>query len=92
MFTKKSTPTPLDEEITRLTRYLAESSPADENYATAVDQLTKLQKIQNESSDRISKDTLALIAANLTGIVMIIKHEQVNVIATKAMSLVLKPK
>lgn len=41
---------------------------------------------------RVSPETLALIAANLTGIVVIIGYERANVIASKALSFVTRLK
>lgn len=40
----------------------------------------------------IKPETLALVAANLVGIAMIIGHERINVIATKALGFVMKSK
>jgi len=40
----------------------------------------------------VSRDTLAVIGANLLGILMIIKHENVNVITSRAMGLILSPR
>jgi hypothetical protein len=37
-------------------------------------------------------DTLATIAANLVGIVLVINHERVNVVATKAFGMLTKLK
>lgn len=59
-------------------------------YATKVEQISKLTALRNENSKRLSPDTLALIVANILGIVIIIKHEQVNVVTSKALSFVLK--
>jgi len=53
-------------------------------------ELTKLRKEQRSSA--ISKDTIAVVGGNLLGIFMVIKHESVNVVTSRAMSLLLKPK
>lgn len=49
-----------------------------------------LKKQESEKPDRVSKETLALIAGNIAGIVLIIGYERVNVIASKALNFVLK--
>lgn len=68
-------------------------APTEEAYATIVDQAVKLHRMKEEETPSpVSKDTLALIAANLLGIVLIITHEHTNVITSKAMSLAVKPK
>lgn len=62
-----------------------------DEYAKSVDQLTKLQNILAANKrEKVSADTLATIAANLAGILVIVKHEQVNVIASKALGFVMK--
>ena len=43
-----------------------------------------------ETPDRVSKDTLAIIAGNIAGIVLIIGYERMNVIASKALGFVMK--
>jgi septal ring factor EnvC (AmiA/AmiB activator) len=40
--------------------------------------------------DRLSKDTLAIVAGNIAGIMLIIGYERVNVIASKALAFVMK--
>jgi len=45
-----------------------------------------------ETPDRVSYDTMVATAANLVGIALIIRHEHVNVITSKAMSFVPKLK
>jgi len=64
-----------------------------DKYNVIMDRVVKLHKLmEDEKPSRVSRDTLALIAANLTGIILIIRHENVNVIASKAMSFVVKPR
>lgn len=50
------------------------------------------KKDEIEKRRRVSPDTLALIAANIVGIVVIIGHERANVIASKALGFVSKLK
>lgn len=92
MFTKKQTDPNLEVALAEAYTKLHSHGITTEEFAKTLDQIIKLNKMKDESSRRVSPDTLALITANLAGIVMILKHEQVNVIATKAMSLVVKPK
>lgn len=98
MFAKDNTEqSALETAITRLLADMAKVSCDSDEYAKLTDQLSKLYKmkevdakIRRESSNRVSPDTLALIAANLTGIVMILSHERMNVIGSKALSFVSK--
>lgn len=89
MFTRKpKEPTPLDEVIADLHQKLSVMHPITEEYSTIADQLVKLYKLrkETESLNRPSADTLALIGANLLGILIIIGHERAHVITTKALS------
>jgi signal recognition particle GTPase len=62
-----------------------------ENFDKISDQIVKLSKLKNESSTpKISPDTLAQIAGSLAGIILIIGHERANVVASKALSFVMK--
>jgi hypothetical protein len=86
-------PSPLDLEIDRATRALKSHQFGSAEYKTLlviIDELNK-QKGKN-ASPPISRDTLAVIVGNLLGILMIIKHEHVNVVTSRAMGLLLKPK
>lgn len=85
--------TPVDHEIDILFKELRLHDINSKEYATVLDRIVKLHELQvNETPKRVSRDTLVLAAANLLGIVMVLKHEQLNVITTKAMSLVPRPR
>lgn len=94
VFKKEKEPTLLEAAIADAHRRLAEVSPTKEEYAKIADQIVKLTKLQSEitSKSRVSADTMALIAANLAGIVLIIGHERLHVITTKAIGFVSKLK
>lgn len=47
-----------------------------------------LKTKESNKPDRVSRDTLALVVANLTGIALIIGYERVNVIASKALGFI----
>jgi hypothetical protein len=60
-------------------------------YASMVDQLTKLYALKESNSKRrVSPDTLAIVAGNIIGILMIVGHERANVVTSKALSFVMK--
>ncbi len=81
--------TKLDETIDNLLDGLAGYTAEEESYATMVDQLTKLYAIKSEEkTDRLSKDTLALVAGNLFGILLIVGHERAHVVVSKALPFV----
>lgn len=88
MFTKQETW--LDKEITRTDHRLKETTFGTEEYAKLFQFRLQLQEIKNGNSKPLSKETLVLAATNLLGIILIIKHENVNVVTSKAMSLLMK--
>lgn len=89
MFQKNVIEGKLDAEITTLLELMdKETDKSTEEYAKMLDQFTKLYELRHKS--RISKETLATIGANLAGIVVILTHERVHVIASKAFGLVKK--
>lgn len=62
-------------------------------YSKIMDQLVKLRKMQEEEKPAsVSPDTLALISANLIGILLILKYERVDIITSKALNMVPKLK
>ena len=82
----------LDREINAL---LLEMYPmnkkTDPEYPAMVEQLTKLWALkENSTPQRVSADVKATIAANLVGILLIVRHENVNVITSKALGFVQK--
>lgn len=92
MFKKsQNEPTGLDLAIDRLHQQLTHYTGNSKEYADTVDQLAKLYKIRNDHGpDRISKDTLAIIAGNLSGILVILAYERAHVVASKALGFVMK--
>lgn len=81
----------LTRAIEKLFDELDEFSGTDEEYETLSDRLTELYAIKEKTpTDRVSKETLALIAGNLAGIMIIVLFERNNVITTKAKDFVLK--
>lgn len=92
MFSRKKEPTQLERAIDRALRELTHHEIDSEEYAKKLEMVIKLHGIKDRGPEPVSKDTLAIVGANLLGIVMIIKHEYVNVVTSRAMSLILKPR
>lgn len=79
-------------EIDRLVLELDNHQPSSEEYGNVLDRLSKLHKMEQDyRPNRPSADTIVVAATNLLGIAMIIRHENLNVITTKALSFVKKP-
>jgi hypothetical protein len=91
MFTKKSKADMLLEgEIESVLRHLSVSGVDSPEYPRAIDHLTDLYALKGDTPDRVKKDTMALIAGNLMGILMILKHERMDIITSKALSFVIR--
>lgn len=81
----------LQEAIDEILREMARYSSSSDEYAKMADQLSKLYSLKEiDSKRRVSPDTLALVIANLTGIILIVGHERMNVVTSKALSFVMK--
>lgn len=94
MFPKLKSETELDRAITHALRDLNGRDVASAEYGEVLERVSRLQKLKDaeKRSSQISPDTLVLALTNLVGIAMIIRHEHMNVITTKATGFVMKPK
>lgn len=92
MFTMKTASTEksgLEKAIDELLDEMANELGTSDEYSKMADQLVKLYKLKEvDSTQRVSKDTIALIAGNLAGIAMIVGHERAAVVTSKAMTFV----
>ena len=93
MISRFREPSSLELEVDRAVRELMNHPIGSEDYVRTLDAIVKLHKMkEEEKSSFVSRDTLAIVGTNLLGILMIIKHENVNVITSRAMNLVMKPR
>jgi hypothetical protein len=82
-----------DKQLRRVLRELETTEPNSEEYGTLVERLKKLQQMRAEDRpEKLSPNTAALVVTNVLGIVMIVRHEQFNVIVSKALGFVIRPK
>lgn len=92
MFTRAK-PSPLQDAYTKALSELDKTQTGSEEYATILESVIKLHKmLEEDKPDQVSMDTAAVIAANILGILLIIRHEHVNVITSKAMGQVMRPR
>jgi hypothetical protein len=83
--------TSLDRHIATLEEELTNHKGHSDEYSKIADQLSKLYKIKDaQSPNPVSRDTMAIIAGNLAGILLIISYERANVVTSKAVSFVMK--
>lgn len=90
----RNKPDPLFEQVTELGMEAVNLDKEAGEHVAAFERMLRLyelrEKMRRESS--ISKDTLLIVAANLLGIVLVIRHEHVNVITSRAMQMVINPR
>ncbi len=93
MFKRVKDQTLIEHEIERAFARLSDLAMDTEEYRKILDHITELHRMKEaERPSRVSPDTWATIGANILGIVLIIRHEHVNVITSRAMNLVPKLK
>lgn len=93
MFTKSQTGAKLDAEIISALETLENLDKTSEEYGALVDRITKLHKLKmEEHPKRISADTALVVAANIFGVLWITRYERENVINTKALGFIMKPR
>jgi hypothetical protein len=83
--------TGLEKIIDQTLSQLESATPGDEIAVGLLTNLELLYKLQDlNKPQRVSKDTLALVAGNLAGIMLIVSYERVNVLTSKALSFLIK--
>lgn len=79
-------------EVDRVVDFLSNRDPSTESYTDAVQNLKTLCEARaKKPASIIEPEVLVTAAVNLLGIVLILRHEQFNVVTTKAMSFI-RPK
>lgn len=88
---KNTKPSSLENEIERLFNKLKEMDPTDPQYAPVAEQLSKLYKLKEvDSKKQISPDAAVATVTNLAGILLILNHERLHVVTSKALGMVRK--
>lgn len=94
---KEHKDTDLETAITRLISQMQSHDGETDEYSAMAGNLKTLmeaRQIESAVDDRneISVETIATVAANLVGILMILHYERANIVTSKALSFVIKPK
>jgi hypothetical protein len=92
--TKNANKKSLQLAIDRLHEEMAKVSPTSDEYAKMAERLDELYKITTykQGGWSSSTDQVVGVAGSLVGIVAIMSFERANVITTKAMNFVFKPR
>jgi hypothetical protein len=95
MFNKQTEPSELQPVIDIILERMKYVDPESEEFAGLVARLDKLHAMKtSEKNNRrtVSPDAILTAGASILGILLIIGYERVNVITTKALGFVSKPK
>ena len=96
MFNSKEVPRHqriLESELERALIRLKTEEANSQDYEKMLKIVERLHSmLDEEKPDAVSKNTMLTVAANLVGILLIIKHESVNVISSKALGFVMRPR
>ena len=90
-------PTKADHELDRLYGELKLHDPETDEYAAIMRNIQGLSDINKsdhkpDEKKKLDPNTILVVGANLLGIVAILAYEHVHPVASKAFSLLLKPK
>lgn len=88
---KKDKRTLLEKEIDNILKTMLTMDAGSEEYTVMAENLERLYKLKVvDSTNKVSADTMALIAGNLLGLALIMSFEKTNIITTKALGFVLR--
>ena len=83
--------TKLEKEIDAVLSEMENMNVSDDDYEIAIEHLSRLYDIKlKDKKWNISNDTMLVVAGNLLGIMLILKHEDLNIITSKALGFVIK--
>lgn len=83
----------IDDQIEAVLEGMQQEKVFSEQYPKMIAHLGKLQTIKAEGRrDPIKWDTIALIAGNLLGILLIIAYEEKHVMTSRGFSHIIKPR
>jgi len=81
----------LEQEFERTLTVLSVPQPDSSEFAKILTSAERIHEMMNvRKSSPVSRETLITVGANLLGILLIIKHEDVNVITSKALGFVIR--
>jgi hypothetical protein len=83
----------IDRSITKLLKDMDDPELNSIDFEACMASLERLTEIKaNRRKSAVSRDTIALIAGNLIGIVLIMVYEQKHVMTSKSFSQLIKPR
>lgn len=83
----------IEEEYVRTLALLRQHQAGSEEYAKLLSNVERIHEMMDiKKSSPVSREALLAVGANILGILLIIKHEDVNVITSKALGFVFRVK
>lgn len=80
---------PIDKEVDRVIELMSNMKPESDEYFQTVQALKVLLEVRaRKEAPRINPEIIFTVIGNLVGIVLILRHENLNVITSKAISFV----
>lgn len=93
IFNRKKETTPVDEQIDAVLKKMKAVGVVHDDYPTLMRHLERLIDLKaKDRRERISRDTMALIAGNLMGILVIVAYEQKHVMTSKGLNQIIRPR
>lgn len=95
MLKKQIEPTELELAIKRILERMEYVDPESDEYGVLVARLDRLHSMkiaEKHDRNKVSYDAILTAGASILGILLIINHERLNVVTTKALGFVAKPK
>ncbi len=81
----------LEPVIAKLQEELAAYDPNSEEFSIAMDHLEKLYILRTGTGKKgVDANTLAIVAGNLLGILIIVAYERMHVVTSKGLNFILK--
>lgn len=81
----------LEIEIVKALKELSNHEATSEEYGTVVERIAQLHKMKADDRPKpVDPNSVILAGTNLLGIFMIVRHEHLNVLSSKALSFVKK--
>ena len=91
MFQKPESEDRIEAAINRVLLEMQTTSPDSVKYGTLVSRLTELHSLKaNNAKSKLSKETMLTVGANITGILLILYFERVEIVGSKALTFVKK--
>ena len=82
-----------DQPIDKILDEMARVQQDSDEYSDLLKRLDKLSELQlREQSNKVTADTVWMVAGNIVGILVIVAYEQKHVMASRGMNFILRPR